>query len=394
MPYYRWVALNITGMTLRGKLFAHNVQDVDSQLLEKNLGLISARPIFSAPQYMVRKKDIAQAFKDLAHLLQAKVQIYQACTLVASMQKNAYLQSVFHACAQSLYQGASLDMAISWHKDIISTALVGLIRAGQETGKLAETLEKIADHQLMIEKMKSQMLSLLLMPIITFISFITLVVVFFTLIIPRFEIFFASFDNEIPALTRYLIHISHLVQNITMFHIIGFLLIIIGFSWLWKKRLNKYFHHVLMKLPVKSLFITWHVAYVMQLLSILVGEGIALPAALRLVSGNISNQYIAKDFAFIVQEVAEGKHVTQACKASVYFSQDDLQVILKLGESTSELASMLKQAAHIYQTRSYTQLKGIVSLSQPISLIILGALIAGLLYCLYIPIFSVSNIVM
>lgn len=394
MPYYAWTALDITGVTHRGTFFANNTNDLEAKLYAQQLGLIKAKETYSFAKLILPKKDIAQAIKDIAHLLQAQVQLYQSCALVASMQKNVYLKSVLTECAQSIYQGSSLDQALAWHTDIISFTLQGLIKAGQETGKLPQTLDKIAKHQLTTDQLKRQLGSLLLMPCITFVSFILLVIVFLTLIIPRFELFFASFDKDLPALTVFLIQVSHKVQNITVLHIVftTVLFLLIGTACArWGK--NQFFS-LLLKLPIGSLIITWNLAHVLQLLAILVSGGIPLVSALALAANSISNKTIAQDLFAVEKSVTQGMQITQACKKSKFFAQGDLQAILSLGESTAELAAMLEQAATIYQTRAYIQIKRIVSISQPISLMILGSLIAGLLYCLYVPIFSVSQVIM
>lgn len=394
MPYYIWTALDINGQTFRGLLFANNVNDLEKKLFIKNLGLIHSQQTYSLSKLILSKKDTAQAIKDIAHLLRAKIPVYQAFQLVASMQKNTYLKDVLSETADTLYTGSSLDTALSWHEDIINSTMLGLVRAGQETGKLSETLDKIAEHALLVERLKAQLRSLLFMPAITFGGFIVLLCVFLMSIVPRFEQFLQASDGELPWMTIQLITMSNRLLMVTPLQIMLLVSLGILLIYVFMRYVKDICSQLLFAIGLGSLVITWNIAYVLQLLAILVSSGISLLPSLSLCAQSIHNKLISNDLRNIQHAVAQGMQITIACSQSRFFAQQDLQAILGLGESSAELAIMLQQAADVYQLRAHRAIKRWITISQPIALIVLGALIAGLLYCLYVPIFTMSHIVM
>lgn len=394
MPYFFWIALNIEGETHCGTLFANNEVSLEKKLFNKQLGLIRSHQTYSFSKMKLSKKEIAQALKDIAHLMAAKIPVYQAFQLVSSMHKNSYLKVVLQEVADTIYSGASLDQALSWHQDIMNVTMLGLIKAGQETGKLSETLNKIAEHSLVVERLKNELRSLLFMPAMTLCAFFLLLGVFLVSIVPRFELFFQASDKDLPWMTLKLIAISNTLISLTFVHWILIVICLCVGSYFLIRLTKNWFSQILFAANLGSLLITWNIAQILQLLAILVGSGISLVSSLSLCTQSIHNSFIAQDLQKIQQAVNEGMQITTACSKSTFFAQQDLQAILSLGESSAELAVMIQQAADVYHLRAHTAMKRWVALSQPISLILLGFLIAGLLYCLYVPIFTISHIAM
>lgn len=330
MPYYLWNAINLQGVTSWGTLYASNKADLEHKLFLRQLGLIHAYRTISFASLMVTKKEKAQALKDLAQLLQVKIPIYQASNVVASLQTNQHLRQVLASLAENVYRGISFDKALASHSELVDPSLVGMIRVGQETGKLDQTLDKLGEYMLFIERLKNELRSLLFMPLMTLGAFLLLCFVTLFYLIPQFEPFFLNAQQELPILTQRLVWLSQNVREGVAWLYIMIVIIILATLIMIIHRYRYYCIMVLMYAGLGSYIVTWNIAYVLRLLAMLTGNGISLPEALAHCSASIKNPLISADLYAIEQAIVAGSPIAYATQHSRFFGKPDIQAILEL----------------------------------------------------------------
>jgi len=163
--------------------------------------------------------------------------------------------------------------------------------------------------------------------------------------------------------------------------------------WQWLQRPGKreWFDHMVLRLPglggIARKFATSQAA---RTLATLLGGGIPLVNAIDVSARSIRNQYMARELRSAAQQVREGRALALAMSDSGAFPDVAIKMV-EVGESTGALQEMLNSLADFYDEEIETNLGRFVTLVEPILLIVMGLVIAGLLLSLYMPLFNLSN---
>ena len=182
----------------------------------------------------------------------------------------------------------------------------------------------------------------------------------------------------------------HLIKTV-----LGLITIFIIFFYYFKTKIGKQTaEKIILKLPIISnITKANHYTYFLQTLTTLIKGNITLSTSLDLIANSIENNFISNQIQSISKSIKSGRTLTQALKESSFFNTHELTTLIYIGESSSELCIMLEQANLIYQAQFYQILNNISTYIQPLLLIILALLIAALIVSVYLPIFSLSEII-
>jgi type IV pilus assembly protein PilC len=210
--------------------------------------------------------------------------------------------------------------------------------------------------------------------------------------VPEFGDFYNQFGKELPWSTRMIVAVSDVVTR--YFFVI--LLTIVGAVagvWWWvhqpgqKRRLDRLILRIPGLGPVAQKFSTSQAA---RTLATLLGGGIPLVNSLEVTSRSLSNQYMAGELTNAGQQVREGRALAAAMQDSGAFPDVSIKMV-EVGESTGALGEMLNSLADFYDEEIETNLSRFVTLVEPILLVLMGLIIAGLLLALYLPLFNLSS---
>lgn len=212
-------------------------------------------------------------------------------------------------------------------------------------------------------------------------------------VVPEFALFYEGFDRELPMSTRAIVAISKLAT--TYFVWIALALIAVGVAaWLWLKQpgQRRRFDRWILRLPalgpVARKFATSQAA---RTLATLLGGGIPLVNAIEVSARAIKNQFIARELLTAAQKVREGQALASAMDESGAFPDVAIKMV-EVGESTGALQEMLSSLSDFFDEEIETNLGRFITLVEPILLIVMGIVIAGLLLALYLPLFNLSNV--
>lgn len=394
MPYYRWSGVDLSGTIRSGKLFARTDTDLFVRLLKNDIGLMRAKP---RPVWSYKSGSqlvYTSALAHVASLLKAQVRLHQALIIVQSTITHHYAKIVWQDITQSVTEGEPLHKSMAYHPQVFDMLTQAIAHIGQETGALDVLLDKLAQHNYMLHNFKQKIMTSLTLPLATLAFFIAVVMCMLIFIVPRFELFFASFTEPLPATTQALLSVSHWVRHgNALITVISLFFIVVTIIYLLKRKTSTQ-HILLLKLINKiSLLKLIYTNYFVSTLSMLLRGGISLPQALSLTCKSWDKSVIYQDLCAIRDQVAAGQTLGKALDASVVCNDTELKALCMIGESSGNLTMLIEQAALLYQERVYKHIDKLIKWIQPLALLILGLLIAGLIFALYIPIFTLSQIV-
>jgi type IV pilus assembly protein PilC len=265
--------------------------------------------------------------------------------------------------------------------------------AGERSGNLDAVLRRYVEYTKIIATLKRKTVSALVYPAILITLALVLVSIIVLKVVPAFADFYAGFGAELPLATRVIMNISSFVRGeFTL--VVAAIAIIAGGAYFWLRNAQHQarFDRLILNLPgfgqVARKFGTSQMA---RTLATLLGGGLPLVNALDIAARSISNQYLAGQLDIVAARVREGQAFAAALDARRTFP-DVAVKMAEVGEATGALQDMLNTVADFFDEEISTYMERFVTLVEPVLLVVMGVVIAGLLLALYMPLFQLSSV--
>jgi type IV pilus assembly protein PilC len=264
--------------------------------------------------------------------------------------------------------------------------------AGEKSGNLEQVLRRYVSYVKVVSGVRRKTLSALIYPAVLLVLSLIVVTIIVVRVVPEFGDFYNQFGKELPWSTRMIVAVSDVVTRY-FFVIVMTIVGAIAGAWWWvhqpgqKRRLDRLILRIPGLGPVAQKFSTSQAA---RTLATLLGGGIPLVNSLEVTSRSLSNQYMAGELTNAGQQVREGRALAAAMQDSGAFPDVSIKMV-EVGESTGALGEMLNSLADFYDEEIETNLSRFITLVEPILLVLMGLIIAGLLLALYLPLFNLSS---
>lgn len=402
MAKYRYIARDTSGRRIEGIIEASSDIAVISRLRTQNLFPVEVfevtKKYFQSKREKhifikkVNLKELAIFTRQMSVMLSSGVPIIETLDDLSSQTSNRYFSSVLQSVRKSISQGSSLSQALSQFPKIFSPLYVALVRSGEESGNLAETLGEIAknleDQLEMISKTK-QALSY---P--AFVSFFFVVVISFVFLflIPRFQKIFESFGAKLPVFTLIILKISITFVRFLPFVLFFILFLFILFFLFKKTEKGRYIiDSIKLKSPVFG-NIMWKIALARyaRTLSTLLSGGVPIVSALEIVGKITGNLIIERTIQKVKNGVVKGGLLGEEMRKYKIFPVM-LSRMVSVGEETGKTEDMLNRASQFFKDEVDATLNILSSILEPILIIVLGFIVGTVVLAIYLPIFKLAG---
>jgi type IV pilus assembly protein PilC len=331
--------------------------------------------------------------QELATLLKAGMPLVQSLDLLKRRVESPVFQGVLQDVHDKVRSGTALSDAFSAHGSLVPSVYTASLLAGERSGSLDTVLRRFVEYSKIIATIRRKTLSALIYPAILISLSLVLVGIIVLKVVPAFTDFYASFGAELPLITRIIVRVSTVLREQFLLVVLGIGAIVGGvLFWLRQPGQRAQLDHAVLRVPVvgdiASKFATSQMA---RTLATLLGGGLPLVHALDIASRSIGNQYVARQLDIVTARVREGQSFAGALEARGIFP-DVAVKMAEVGESTGALQDMLNTVADFYDEEISTNMERFVTLVEPVLLVIMGLVIAGLLLALYMPLFQLSSV--
>jgi type IV pilus assembly protein PilC len=323
-------------------------------------------------------------------LIKAGLPILRALDLLATRATAPKLRPILTQIRDRVREGKSLSEAIDEagaFSKVYSTAIL----AGEKSGNLSGVLEYYIAYQKVSTGVKKKILATLVYPVLLIFVAAVIVTYLVTAVIPKFGDLYRDLGVELPTPTKILILITVDYRAYILSALALFFLSVIGiFFWSRSEEGGVAFDRILFKLPVLGeTLLKFQVSQFCRTLSTLLTGGTPLVAALQTASESISSRLVRGTVQDATKKVREGESMHTALSSSHVMPEMAMDMI-EVGESSGALSPMLTSVAEFYEEEVNLRLTAMVSLIEPLILVFMGLLVAGILISLYLPIFSFS----
>ena len=314
---------------------------------------------------------------------------------LSSLEESAIspaLSRVLKFIIEDIKEGKTLSDAMTKHPKVFDSMVVNLVKAGEQGGILDEVLDRLGTFFEKRKKLRAKIVGALMYPAVTICVAIAALTAILVFVIPKFEKLFKSQGQELPAMTKIVVSLSHAFRDnwiILAVVLIGTPIIV---SYLYKSGpLRRPIDQILLKLPLfGSLVKRGAVARMSRTVSTLLKSGIRINDALNITIGTMGNVIIDEHMSIARDEIMSGKPLTEPLKKSGFFPVIVTQMI-SIGEQTGNLDSMLEKVADFYEDEVEATAEQLTSLLEPIVIVVLGGMIGFLVVAMFLPIFSMGN---
>jgi type IV pilus assembly protein PilC len=386
-----------------GRVFSHieaagTLEEARQKLAERGLYVYSveARSSLISGMLGVRKQrkiggnDFLILNQQFNTLIKAGLPILRALDLLATRASAPKLRPILMQLRDRVREGKSLSEAVD-ESEVFSKVYSTAILAGEKSGNLSGVLEYYIAYQRVSTGVRKKIMAALVYPTLLVVVASIIVTYLVTFVVPRFGALYRDLGVELPTPTKVLIAVTIDYRPYILGFIALVILTILGiFFWSRSEEGGVAFDRFKFRLPVLGeTLLKFQVAQFCRTLATLLTGGTPLVAALSTATESISSKLVRGSVVRATQMVREGESLHGALAATTVMPEMALDMI-EVGESSGAMAPMLNSVAEFYEEEVSLRFAAMVSLIEPLILVFMGVVVAGILISLYLPIFSFS----
>ena len=342
----------------------------------------------------IKLKDLAIMSRQFAVMINSSLSLLRSLTILAEQTENKELARVLGEVAKDVETGQALSQALAKHPDAFPPLMVNMIRAGEVGGFLDAVLLQIAENYEAEVKLRGKVKSAMTYPVVVFVIAILAVIGMLLFIVPVFAGMFEDLGGELPTPTKILVFLSGAMKVMAPIGLVAFIAFMV--TWPKVKRLDAV-RNVLdplkLKLPVfGALFSKIALSRFSRNLGTMMRSGVPILQALEIVSSTTGNVVLERAIKDVQESVRSGESLAKPLENHAVFPPMVVQM-MRVGEDTGALDDMLAKIAEFYDQEVEATTEALTSLIEPLMIAVLGAIIGSMIIALYMPIFSVFDLI-
>ncbi|HEX3797597.1 MAG TPA: type II secretion system F family protein [Verrucomicrobiae bacterium] len=399
MPSFVYVARETaTGREIRNSVEAATEQAAITALLNRNLLVVSIQEKVGKKGKTsggkVSLQDQVIFTRQLATMIDAGLAMVQSLQALAEQTTNKVMRDVIKDVTARVEAGDSFSEALVKHPKAFNKLYVCMVSAGEKGGLLAEILSRLATYLENSARLRRKVKSSMMYP--TTVTFVAISITIFLLVkvVPVFGDIFTSFGAKLPGPTQFLISLSNFVKKF----LIPILLVMGGtvYGWLYFIKTPTglaFWDAKRIKLPIFGVIA--HkicLARFTRTFASLIRSGVPILEVMSVVANTCGNVVMEKAIRTSMTDIERGESISVALAKHPVFPSMILRMI-SAGEQTGKIDSMLERISDFLDEEIETILSGLTALIEPLLIVFLGVVVGGIVICMFLPIFKMSEII-
>lgn len=395
---FNYTALDKNGQLQRGGIDAISLEVAISSLQRRGLIIHSIDPAAKTSFLnmtlfeRVSSREIVVLSRQISTLFESQVSALRIFRMLASEAINPLLQRALGEVATDIQGGSTLANALARQPKVFSGFYVNMVRSGEESGKLDETFLYLADYLDRFYEVTSKARNALIYPAFVITTFIAVMILMLTLIIPRISEILVESGQDVPFFTK-------IVIGLSMFFVdyggLLLILLLVGVFFLWRYSRTPEGAYQLDQLKISfpyvgELYRKLYLSRIADNMHTMLSSGIPMLKALEITSAVIGNVVYERHLQEAIQAVKGGKALSAALDPYPEIPSMMIQMVV-VGEESGKLGSILKTLAKFYQREVNNAVDTLVNLIEPLMIVMLGLGVGILLAAVLMPIYNISS---
>ncbi len=401
MPTYRYQVRIPDGRIQAGIVEAEDSDSAVEALEDRQYEVLSVEPYAGLQSgsdsimrffNKIKPKEMVATVRVLAVMVSASVPLVDSIRNIVQQTKNPRLKSVMGDIANEIEGGAKLSDAMERHPDVFTGFFTNMVRSGETTGQLSEVLNYLADQQEKDFDIKSKLRGALMYPAFIITGMIVVAVIMMLFVVPKLTEVIIEAGVELPLSTKVLIWISFALVNYWWVILISVIVLGLAF-WSWKRtQEGRYaWDRIKLNIPIfGGLLRDIYTVRFCQSMYTLMKGGQTLVQSLEVAASVIGNEVWKQTILQTIQAVNDGESIVSVMQDSKHVPPMAVQM-MTVGEETGQMTEILQRISQFYSRNVDNASATILSLIEPIVMVVLGIGVGLLVSAIMVPLYRISG---
>lgn len=402
---YKYKAVKKDGTVVKGSMSAEDEYGLNNTLKNQGLTLIFSQIEGERNRHMwiekfltigsVKTSNKINFGRNLSSMLNAGLSLSRAISVIERQTKSKKFKTILNIIGDDIKKGDLLSEALEKHKKTFSTLFVSMIRAGEVSGGLSESLKVVSDQMEKSYQLKKRITGALIYPGVIISAMLVIAVAMLVLVVPTLTGTFKEFGVDLPASTQFIINLSDFIQNNTILLIVAVIflvsLVYIGFK---TKRGSRIIDFTLLHTPLIAQIVKEiNSARTARTLSALLSSGVPYLNAVGITKDVVQNSYYKNVLIKAEKNVELGMPVSKVFEEAEKFYPVFVSEMIAVGEETGELGEMLMRVASYYEEEVNQKTKNMSTIIEPFLMLIVGGAVGFFAVSMISPIYQLVEVI-
>lgn len=350
----------------------------------------SVRPVAGSSS-RVRSKEVTIFSRQLSSLIKSGVPILKALNIIAEQSESEVFRKILSQISLRVKEGKSFSSSLEAWPKVFSPFYIAMIKAGEDSGTLQESLIRIAGYRQKEEEAYSKMKAALAYPVLMALVGMGTVIFMFVFVMPRLTGIFSTMGEDLPLATRVVIGISASLKARWYYFAVGLAILIFTFKKAASVRAGRRFlSYLSLQVPVfNRYFSSNELARFCRTLEVLIHSGIPILKAIGISVPVLSNEVIKEELKESARDLEQGTSFGRALKKFKHFPPFVVSLVT-VGEESGRLEEALAEIADTYEKDCDEAMKVATSLLEPLMILSMGLVVGFIVMAMLLPIFQIN----
>ncbi|HIP44647.1 MAG TPA: type II secretion system F family protein [Sulfurospirillum arcachonense] len=343
----------------------------------------------------IQMKDLIAAVRQLAVMTDAGISIHDSIEEVSKATVDKTLKEIFEQVDDDLNSGLSLAESMMSFRHELGDVTIAMVELGESTGNMAESLEKLAEILEEIEENRQKFKKALRYPITVIIAIGIAFTILMVYVVPKFKSIFEKLKADLPAPTKILLFMEHMVNNYGHLLLIGLVVTIVTFKYLLKNNEDfkaQYDRYILKVYLIGNITFYATLSRFTLVFTELIRAGIPISDALDTALLTLDNVHLKKKLAAVKTSVSRGVSLTEAFRDTGLFEGMLIQMI-RAGEQSGTLDKMLDKVTGYFKSKFNEIIDNIAAYIEPILLAFIAGMVLLMALGIFMPMWDMAQAV-
>jgi type II secretory pathway component PulF len=351
------------------------------------------RPLFGG--HKIPKKSVESFTRELANLLAGGLSLSRALALLKREASHPAAKEAWTKIHDDVVGGEALADTLAKFPDTFPRVYVAMVRAGETGGFLHVVLQQISDFRQREQDLTGKVKAAMIYPMALATVASAVVIFLLTFFIPKFTTIFAQFGSKLPWMTRVVVAVSGTLIKYGPFVLIALIVGIVAFrQWARSHQGRRTLEALVLRVPALGIVIArFALVRFCRMLGTLIGAGVPLVVCLRTSKEALGNQTLADTVGFAIEQVQRGTALSKALSTNSLLFPASVIEMISVAEETGRLDQELIRLAAAYELDLDRNLRILVSLAEPLLLIVMAAMIGTVVVAMLLPVFTLQDMI-
>jgi type IV pilus assembly protein PilC len=402
MKTYLYKAINKAGVSVEGDRTAESKEILSTELTQEGLSVVFieetkkvgwAQNLQFSIGGSVKDQDKIVFSRNLGKMISAGLSLVRALEIIEKQQKKGKFKDILVELKEEVSKGKTLAEAMKMHSNVFESLMVAMVRAGEESGNLSESLLVVSDQMEKVATLKKKIKGAMIYPGVILSAMLVISILMLIFVVPTLSSTFSGLDLDLPLTTRILIGMSDFMQNHMILALSSIVAVILSVGAFLRSAIGKKFmDSITLKIPViKNITKEINSARTARTLSSLLKSGVTFTTAISITEEVLQNSHYKKALVEAQEFVLKGGNISDIFARHSHIYPLYVSEMTAVGEETGNISDMLLEVALYYEEEVQRKTKDMSTVIEPFLMILIGAGVGFFALSMVSPMYSLAD---